>query len=100
MFAVIYIFEVKPGKEEQFRESWKGLTNLIYKYEGSKGSRLHKNKDLEYIAYAQWPNKKRWKESGKNLPEKANEYRKGMQDACNKITTKYELEMTDDLLEK
>ena len=58
MFAVIYIFEVKPGMDKQFKESQKERTKYIYKYEGSKGSRLHKRKDLEYIAYAHWPSKK------------------------------------------
>ena len=100
MFAVIYIFKVKSGEEEQFISSWKGLTKLIYKHEGSKGSRLHKSKDLEYIAYAQWPSKEKWKNAGENLPTEADKFRKDMRDACIDITTKYELDLIDDLLEK
>lgn len=100
MFAVIYIFKIKPGKENQFEESWNVLTKYIYKYENSKGSRLHKSKKEEYIAYAQWPSKERWKNAGNNLPKKADATRARMRQACIRIKTIHELEIIDDLLEK
>ena len=53
MYVVMYSFQIKPHQEQNFIESWKGLTALIYKYEGSLGSRLHKQKPQNYIAYAQ-----------------------------------------------
>jgi heme-degrading monooxygenase HmoA len=98
MFAVIYYFEVLPGKEKSFIEGWKGLTQFIYQYEGSLGSRLHKKSDGNYIAYAQWPDRKRWEESGKNLPPEAEVPRKKMKEACASIKTAHELEMIEDLL--
>ncbi len=98
MFAIIYHFEVHPGKEASFIEAWKNLTQLIYQYEGSLGSRLHKKNNEHYIAYAQWPNRKTWENSGSKLPEEAKEYRKIMKEACTSISTQHELQMIEDLL--
>ena len=53
MYIVIYEFKVKENYDHKFIDSWKILTNLIQKHEGSLGSRLHKQKDLHYMAYAQ-----------------------------------------------
>ena len=100
MFAVVYSFKTKKNKEQEFIESWKEMTTLIYENEGSLGSRLHKKNDGHYIAYAQWPNKEIWKLSGSNLPEKANEIRLRMRSSCESIETLYELEMIEDLIEK
>ena len=54
MFAVIYQFKVKENRKAEFINAWKQLTHLIYEYEGSLGSRLHKQDDDVYLAYAQW----------------------------------------------
>ena len=98
MFAVIYHFEVIPGEEKSFIEGWKGLTKLIYQYEGSLGSRLHKKDKGNYLAYAQWPNRKTWEEAGDRLPPEAELFRKKMKEACHSIKTEHELEMVEDLL--
>ncbi len=98
MFYVIYSFTVKPNLEKDFVKGWTGLTQLIYKHEGSLGSRLHQKSDNEYIAYAQWPLKATWKNSGNNLPEQANNFRKLMKESCTKIQTEMELPVTVDLL--
>ena len=100
MFAVIYSFQIKPDHENEFLDAWKGLTSLIYEYEGSLGSRLHKEKDDHYIAYAQWPDKSTWKNSGGNLPESANLVRLQMKNSCEKIETLFELDMVEDLLKE
>ncbi len=47
MFAVIYQFNVKENRESEFIGAWKQLTQLIYDYEGSLGSRLHKLNDIK-----------------------------------------------------
>ena len=44
MYIVIYEFKVKENCDHKFINSWKILTNLIQKNEGSLGSRLHKKK--------------------------------------------------------
>lgn len=99
MFIVIYFFQVKPTQEKIFEKAWHDLTQLIYEYEGSLGSRLHFQKESNYIGYAQWPDKITWENSGKKLPEEANQIRKTMKEACKKIETVYEMEVVDDLLQ-
>lgn len=98
MFAVIYQFEVKENRKTQFIEAWEELTQLIYKYEGSLGSRLHAEKDYLFIAYAQWPDRETWKNSGDKLPDHADEVRAQMKEACVKIVTLHELDCINDLL--
>lgn len=99
MFTVIYTFQVKAGKNEQFEKAWLNLTELIYQFEGSLGSRLHKTEgDNNYIAYAQWPNKAKWQNSGDQLPVKAKELSAAMHNSCKEIKVSYELEMIDDLI--
>ena len=98
MFIAIYQFDIKPEKRDQFVQSWKELTQLIYEFEGSLGSRLHRESEIRYIAYAQWPNRDRWKHSGDQLPEEANTWRAQMKEACTEIKTLHALEMDEDLL--
>lgn len=98
MFAVIYSFKTQPDKVEDFKKAWKELTELIYEYEGSLGSRLHKKEPNHYIAYAQWPSKDKWKNSGSKLPVQAKQASKNMKDSCFEIKTLHELEVEIDLL--
>ncbi|MDB4285766.1 antibiotic biosynthesis monooxygenase [bacterium] len=98
MFTIIYSFQVKPGEATPFEKAWRDLTVLIYENEGSLGSRLHKQADLSYIAYAQWPDRDTWKNSGSKMPEKSKDISKAMKASCEKVETLYELEVVDDLL--
>lgn len=98
MYIVIYRFLVKPNQDQVFIESWKGLTALIYKYEGSLGSRLHKEKQNYYIAYAQWPSKDDFENTGNKLPIEANQFRDAMRLSCDKVETLNKLEVVEDLL--
>lgn len=98
MFIVLYSFEPKPEKEITFLNAWGALTNLIYEYEGSLGSRLHKKESGKYIAYAQWPSKEQFEQSGSNLPEEANLQRDLMRDSCEKIEVLDKFEVVEDLL--
>jgi len=98
MFAIIYQFKVLSGRERDFLIAWKELTQMIYQYEGSLGSRLHKASEEVYIAYAQWPSEERWKNSGKTLPAEAHVIRKSMRDSCSDIQTLYSMEVSEDLL--
>lgn len=98
MFAIIYSFQIKPGHEAQFEKAWRDMTLLIAKYEGGMGSRLHKESDLNYIAYAQWPDKKTRDAAGSNMPDEVHAIREAMNDACEKSDTIHEMEMVDDLL--
>ena len=98
MFAVIYSFKVRPGLEGQFLTAWSEMTKLIKLHEKGLGSRLHRQNEQTYIAYAQWPDRKTWLHAGKNLPEDANLVRKAMREACEEIETTHELEVIKDLL--
>ncbi len=98
MFVVIYSFKTLPDKESEFVHSWKELTKLIYQFENSFGSRLHKKEEGHYIAYAQWPDRETWANSGNNLPKIAARFRNQMKDACSEMITQHELELMSDLL--
>ncbi len=98
MFAAIYSFTVKPDQEQAFESAWKELTEMIYEYEGSLGSRLHKQDDQQYIAYAQWPSREVWEQSGDKLPEASQDVRQRMKESCDTIETLYTLDMVDDLM--
>jgi heme-degrading monooxygenase HmoA len=49
------------GKEEQFREAWRRGTELITRIYGSHGSRLHRDRDGRFVAYAEWPDEATWR---------------------------------------
>jgi heme-degrading monooxygenase HmoA len=98
MFVVIYQFDVVENKDDDFIKAWKHFTELIYQYEGSLGSRLHKKEDGTYIAYAQWPNKETWSNSGNKLSDKAKEEGKLMREYCLNFQVLFELECIKDLL--
>lgn len=100
MFAALYTFEVIPGKEEDLIQSWTRLTELIYDYCGSLGSRLHVSQEPNlYVAYAQWPNKEFWeKDTPENFPEEGKKMRDLMKSCCVSFKTEYELTMVSDRL--
>jgi quinol monooxygenase YgiN len=100
MFCLIYRFTVKPGEVDTFLEAWRALTLLIRDHEGGLGSRLHQETPLTYIAYAQWPDRLTWENSGSKLPAAATEIRARMRGAMDKMETLFELPMVDDLLVK
>lgn len=99
MFAVIYSFEIYPGKRELFIEAWEELTHLIKEYEGGLGSRLHQQTETLFIAYAQWPEESTWKNSNDLMPKEADQWRAQMKGACKNIETIKTMEMVSDLLE-
>lgn len=96
--TIIYSFTVVEGKENEFIACWTALTKLIYEYEGSYGSRLHKVNDNLFIGYAQWPDKETYDKSGNNLPEEANSLRLKMRECCSEIKPVYEMVTVKNLL--
>jgi len=54
-FAVLYRWRLHPGKEAQFVEAWRRLSDLLLRERGSLGSRLHRGPDGVWYSYAQWP---------------------------------------------
>lgn len=98
MIAVVLKFTVKPNRTEIFIDNWKKLTEFIYEYENSLGSRLHKESDSVFIAYAQWPDRDTLHNPDSRLPSEALEVRQKMRDACESVEKLFELELTEDLL--
>ena len=98
MIAVIIKFTVKPDQEKIFIDSWKELTKFISKYHNSLGSRLHKEGDFNFIAYAQWPDKDTLHNTESKLPKDALKARQRMRNACDKVEKLFELELIEDLL--
>ena len=97
MFAVIYRFHPKVGREADFETEWHAGTTLIRAERGSLGSRLHRSPDGGYMAYAQWPSRDAWK----NPPPASTELRDTLarMNAClSESEVKAELEVIDDLL--
>jgi len=88
-YTIIYSFKVNDGKENEFIRCWSALTQLIYEFEGSYGSRLHKINDNLFIAYAQWPDQETFEQSGNNLPETANALRQIMRECCTEIKPEF-----------
>lgn len=94
-FTVVYSFEIKENTTEQFIKAWTSLTELIYEFEGSYGSRLHKVNDSHFVGYAQWPSRSVFEQAGDNLPESANHFREQMRGCCIKIERLLELESVE-----
>lgn len=55
MVVVIYKWAVTAGCEQAFTEAWATMTNIVRDRYGGLGSRLHKDRNGNYVAYAQWP---------------------------------------------
>ncbi|EPC01547.1 hypothetical protein L861_16885 [Litchfieldella anticariensis FP35 = DSM 16096] len=100
MLAIILEFDVIPGKEDAFREAWKETTKYIHTNFGSLGSRLHRDENGRFIAYAQWPDhetyKKEhdWSEEGIKCRERMRATLKS-----EKVTVLHKLDVDIDLLE-
>ncbi len=98
MISIIYQFDLKPKQEDDFIQAWHEMTLLIYKFENSLGSRLHKKDDRTFIAYALWPDQFTWENSGDKLPKEAQLVRQRMRQCCENVKVLFEMEVIDDLL--
>ena len=63
MFVAVYWWRVQPGKEDQFRRAWRRGTEHITRIYGSYGSRLHRERDGRFVAYAEWPDETTWQKA-------------------------------------
>ena len=98
MFCIIYQFKIHQGKEEKFIKSWEEVTETFKTHCGALGSRLHKNNEYDYIAYAQWPSKEVSDKAG--LPEEViNGAFSEMRSYCKSVEVLFELTPISDLLD-
>jgi len=63
-FAVLYQWEIKPGKVRQFAAAWSEMTEALRSQRGALGSRLHRSEQGTWMAYAQWPTRALYERSG------------------------------------
>lgn len=96
MFCVLYRFEIRKGLAADFERHWETVTRRL-RDAGSLGSRLHRESDTTYIAYAQWPDRESW-EQERNLDDASERARRGMANCCASIETMARLEPVVDLL--
>jgi hypothetical protein len=73
MYAVIYRWQVVAGLEAQFEAGWRRGTERIAAEFGGWGSRLHKQAEGVYIAYAQWPDEETWQRAMDSRMRHSNE---------------------------
>ena len=62
-FAVIYRWRLRRGMEKQFQDAWAATTEKIMEERRGLGSRLHRDDDGYWVAYAQWPSRRAWEQS-------------------------------------
>lgn len=57
MFVAVYRWRLQPGREEQFRQGWRRITDLARERCGSGGSCLFRAADGTWVAIARWPDR-------------------------------------------
>ena len=103
MYIVMFEFVVKPGKTEAFLAAWPKVTQGIYLFKGSLGSRLHKSDEGKWIAYAQWPSKQVYEQAASiSMSEDYEAQRAAMHDALNLEHTKtlYQMDVEVDYFQR
>ncbi|MBQ4915849.1 antibiotic biosynthesis monooxygenase [Maribacter sp. MMG018] len=98
MHAIIYKFNVIEDHENDFEIAWEKLTKAFMTYSGGLGSRLHKDSEGNYIAYAQWPDRETWKKAGSKLPENTKKWVKAMKDSSDGTEILHQMDVMNDLL--
>lgn len=99
MFVVVYRWRLKPGFEETHRAGWRAVTESIRRAYATGGSRLHRDADGSWIAYAVWPDQATY-DRAQSVPSVATDedraqMREGLDGAVEVL---HRLTVTDDLL--
>ncbi len=96
MFAILYRWRIKPGKEAQFIEAWSEITAFYRENFDSSGSRLHRGGDGIFYAYAQWKSAEQRENAFANSPDL--EARTKMREAVEESFPEVRLEILSDYL--
>ncbi len=100
MFVAVYEFEIKDGKEAEFREAWLEVTKGIYQHCGSLGSRLHRTDNPSIlVGYAQWPSREKWEKDHKITDARHQMAREKMRGLLVQSKAVYKLDVADDYLQ-
>ena len=57
MFVAIYRWRLRPGREAEFRDGWRRITEAARARCGSGGSALFRDGDGTWVAIARWPSR-------------------------------------------
>ncbi len=99
MFVVVYRWRLKPGFEDTHRAGWRAVTEAIRRAYGTGGSRLHRDADGAYIAYAVWPDEATWARASKAPPVASEAERALMREGIDGgVEVLHRLTVLDDLL--
>jgi quinol monooxygenase YgiN len=97
MYAVIYHFQVKTGREEEFRRLWRQLTDILRAASQEYGARLHAAEHGVFIAYTQWPSRQAYEKAPPLSPD-ATRLRGTMLETCEDIRGIHQMEVIEDFL--
>lgn len=106
MFVAFYRWQVRDGAEDRFRAAWIRVTQANYRKYGSLGSRLHRDQDGHWVAYAQWPSEAAWEKAWKSGvladPEASAEMRECVLAASQEeqFHPSFRLDVVEDMLEE
>jgi len=75
------------------------MTQLIKQYSSGLGSRLQKDQNGNYLAYAKWRNSNDWENTKALRSHEAEAVNLHMNEACNSIKTLFQLNEVHDLIE-
>jgi quinol monooxygenase YgiN len=98
-FVAIYRWRLDSAKVDQFLKAWADVTRGIKSKRGGLGSKIHREDDGTYVAYAQWPSREAWTHSSQ-LPSVDPDASKAMADAVLETFPSLLLDPIEDLLER
>lgn len=97
---VVYRWRLKPDFERTHREGWRRVTAAIKRAYRTGGSRLHKNEDGAWVAYAVWPDEATFAAAQGAAPVAAPGDRELKREGISgSIEVVFRMTVTDDLLE-
>ncbi|MEA5445382.1 antibiotic biosynthesis monooxygenase [Gammaproteobacteria bacterium AB-CW1] len=59
-FVIVYRWEIRPGKESQFRQSWEALSQQYCQLYGAEAARLHRGEEQVWMAWTAWPSREQY----------------------------------------
>lgn len=97
-FYVIYRMITNEGVSHEFITAWENLTIHIQNYCGGLGSKIHKEEEGVFIAYAKWPNKAAWENSTSSSPKEEEKLKLEMRKYCSKVEVLHTVYLVSDLM--
>lgn len=99
MFVVVYRWRLRAGFEETHRAGWRAVTESIRRAYGTGGSRLHRDADGAFIAYAVWPDEATFERARAAPSVGSDEDRERMREGLEgPVEILHRLTVVDDLL--